>query len=122
VRFMDAAEVLGISASTAHRLLAILVYRDFAEQPPDRAYGPGPVLRPTEQSGGTVALLRRLGPPHPQELVDRVDDSANLMVRVGIETRFGARRRAASPIPELTAARQAMGNRCATSGAAPPGR
>ena len=88
VRVVDAAEVLGISASTAHRLLAMLVYRDFAEQLPDRAYGPGPVLRPTEQCGETVALLRRLGPPHLQELVDRVDESANLMVRVRIETRF----------------------------------
>ena len=32
MRVTDAAERLGVSASTAHRLLGMLVYRDFAEQ------------------------------------------------------------------------------------------
>ena len=88
MRVTDAAEVLGISASGAHRILSMLVYRDFAEQLPDRSYGPGPVLRAAERTGGSVQLLRRVGPPHLRALVDRVGESANLMVRVGTETRF----------------------------------
>ena len=38
----EAAERLGVARSTAHRLLAMLVYRDFAEQGPDRRYRAGP--------------------------------------------------------------------------------
>src|SRR5436309_113375 len=45
MRVTDAAGRLGVSVSTAHRLLGMLVYRDFAEQLPDRRYGPGTVLR-----------------------------------------------------------------------------
>ncbi|MCX4908974.1 helix-turn-helix domain-containing protein [Streptomyces sp. NBC_00878] len=37
LRVSDAAERLGVSPSTAHRLLAMLVYRGFAEQRPDRS-------------------------------------------------------------------------------------
>jgi IclR family acetate operon transcriptional repressor len=40
LRVTDAAERLGVSRSTAHRLLAMLVYRDFAEQTDDRRYRP----------------------------------------------------------------------------------
>ena len=38
------AERLGVARSTAHRLLAMLVYRDFAVQDEDRVYRAGPVL------------------------------------------------------------------------------
>jgi len=40
----EAAERLGVARSTAHRLLGMLCYRDFATQGADRAYHPGPVL------------------------------------------------------------------------------
>ncbi len=88
IRVVDVADLLDIAPSTAHRLLTMLVYRDFAEQLPDRSYGPGPVLRSAERSTEVVTLLRRLGPPQLQKLVDRVGESANLMVRVGTEVRF----------------------------------
>jgi IclR family transcriptional regulator, acetate operon repressor len=88
LRVTDAAETLGISASGTHRLLAMLVYRGFAEQLPDRSYGPGPVLRTAEPASAPVQLLRQLGPPHLRTLVDRVHESANLVVRVGTEVRF----------------------------------
>lgn len=88
MRLSDAAATLGISASGTHRLLSMLVYRGFAEQLPDRSYGPGPVLRAAEPSGAPVALLRELGAPLLRDLVDRVGESANLMVRAGTETRF----------------------------------
>lgn len=88
MRVTDASETLGISASGTHRLLAMLVYRGFAEQLPDRSYGPGPVLRAAEPASAPVQLLRQVGPPHLRALVDRVHESANLMVRVGTEVRF----------------------------------
>jgi IclR family acetate operon transcriptional repressor len=88
LRVRDAAERLGVSASTAHRLLAMLVYRDFAEQGPDRRYRPGLVLRPTEPSQAPVVRLRRLALPHLRALVEGVRETANLMVRVGSEIRF----------------------------------
>ena len=88
VRVTYAAEVLGISASGAHRLLSMLVYRDFAVQLPDRSYGPGSVLGAAEPSNAPVQLLREVGRPHLRALVDRVGESANLMIRVGTETRF----------------------------------
>ena len=90
LRVRDAAERLGVSASTAHRLLAMLVYRDFAEQGPDRRYRPGPVLRPTEPSQAPVAQLRRIALPHLRTLVERVRETASLIVRAGTEVRFVA--------------------------------
>lgn len=88
LRVTDAAEQLGVSRSTAHRLLAMLVYRDFAEQIDDRRYRAGPVLRPTEVTEAPVALLRRVAQPHLQELVDRSGETVNLVVLAGAEVRF----------------------------------
>ncbi len=88
VRVTDAAEALSISPSGAHRLLSMLVYRDFAEQLPDRSYGPGPALGAAVPSGEGAHALRRIAPPHLRGLVERTGESANLMIRVGTETRF----------------------------------
>jgi DNA-binding IclR family transcriptional regulator len=88
MRVSDAAARLAVSTSTAHRLLAMLVYRGFAEQRPDRLYEAGHVLRPASPSGAPVALLRQvaLGPLH--DLVDQVQETAHLMVLAGTEARF----------------------------------
>lgn len=88
LRVTDAAERLGVAASTAHRLLAMLVYRDFAERRPDRRYGPGKVLRPAETSHAPVALLRASCEPHLRWLVERTRETANVVVRAGTEARF----------------------------------
>jgi hypothetical protein len=90
MRVTDVAERLSVAVSTAHRLLAMLVYRDFAEQRPDRLYGPGKVLRPAETSWAPVALLREASLPEMHTLVDRMQESANLMVLAGTEVRFVA--------------------------------
>lgn len=90
MRVTDAAERLGVSASTAHRLLAMLVYRDFAEQGADRRYRAGAVLRPSPATEAPVPLLRRVALPHLRALVDRVRESVNLMVLAGTEVRFVA--------------------------------
>lgn len=88
MRVTDAAQRLGVSPSTAHRLLGMLVYRDFAEQGPDRLYRPGSVLGASVGSAAPVATLRRIGRPHLEQLVARVDESANLMVLSGRDVRF----------------------------------
>ncbi len=84
----EAAERLGVARSTAHRLLAMLVYRDFAEQGPDRRYRAGPVLHRAGPMPEQTVMLRDVALPHLQVLVAKVNESANLMVRVGRRTRF----------------------------------
>ncbi|WP_345680801.1 IclR family transcriptional regulator [Yinghuangia aomiensis] len=45
IRLTDASSHLGVASSTAHRLLAMLQYREFVRQnPATRAYEPGPAL------------------------------------------------------------------------------
>ncbi|TQJ50587.1 IclR family transcriptional regulator [Phycicoccus sp. SLBN-51] len=84
----DAAERLGVARSTAHRLLSMLVYRDFAVQRADRRYAAGPVLSLGAHSQSRTALLRSVAMPHLEALVDRVQESANLVVLVGDHVRF----------------------------------
>jgi IclR family acetate operon transcriptional repressor len=88
LRVTDAADRLGVSVSTAHRLLAMLVYRDFAEQQEDRRYGPGPVLRGVPAPEAPVARLRAAALPHLVDLVGRLGETANVMVLAGSEVRF----------------------------------
>ena len=88
-RLTDAAARLGVAPSTAHRLLAALVHRDFAVQLPDRRYAPGPVL------GESVApvvssQLHDVALPHLRRLVAEQGESAHLVVPAGAVTRFVA--------------------------------
>jgi IclR family acetate operon transcriptional repressor len=90
MRVTDAAERLGVSVSTAHRLLGMLVYRDFAEQLPDRRYGPGPLMRGGPLPPEPVARLREAALPHLRRLVDELGETVNLMVLAGADVRFVA--------------------------------
>jgi IclR family acetate operon transcriptional repressor len=89
LRLSEAAERLGVAKSTAHRLLGMLVYRDFAEQDEDRRYVAGPVLRRAVVPE-PVAALRRIALPHLRALADEVNETTNLVVVVGSEARFVA--------------------------------
>ncbi|WP_181722685.1 IclR family transcriptional regulator [Nocardia gipuzkoensis] len=88
MRLTDGAARLGVAASTAHRLFAMLVYRDFAEQGPDRLYRPGPALRGSLTPGVPTGHLRRVAQPHLEQLVETVNESANLLVLSGTDVRF----------------------------------
>lgn len=90
MRVTDVARRLDVSVSTAHRLLGMLVYRDFAEQLPDRRYAAGPVLRRGPVHQGSVARLREVALPHLRRLVEAVGETANVMVLAGSEVRFVA--------------------------------
>jgi DNA-binding IclR family transcriptional regulator len=84
----EAAERLGIARSTAHRLLSMLVYRDFAVQDENRAYHAGPVLELAAHSRSEASRLRGAALPHLHRLVEILDESVNLMVRTGDTARF----------------------------------
>jgi len=84
----QAAERLGVAPSTAHRLLAMLVYRDFAVRGDDHRYAAGPVLSLGAGSRSRTALLRTAAMPHLAALVARVQESANLQILAGDHVRF----------------------------------
>ncbi|KEI43797.1 IclR family transcriptional regulator [Saccharopolyspora rectivirgula] len=88
LRVSEAAEELGIARSTAHRLLSMLVYRDFAIQDDRRVYVPGPALSANFVAGSINQQLRKVLHPHMDALCERVQETVNLMVRVGTQTRF----------------------------------
>jgi DNA-binding IclR family transcriptional regulator len=82
------AERLGVARSTAHRLLAMLVFRDFAVQDENRMYRAGPVLELAAHSQSQVSALRAAALPHLQRLTDMVEETANLCIRTGDTARF----------------------------------
>jgi IclR family transcriptional regulator, acetate operon repressor len=88
LRVSEAAERLGVARSTAHRLLAMLVYRDFAVQQADRRYAAGPVLSLGAGSQSRTASLRSIAMPHLAELAGRVNESCNLQILAGNHIRF----------------------------------
>jgi DNA-binding IclR family transcriptional regulator len=92
------AQRLGVAASTAHRLLAMLVYRDFAVQGFDRAYRAGPVLEVAAHSCSHLPQLRQVALPHLRHLVETLDETVSLGIRVGNTVRFAASVEAGGPI------------------------
>jgi IclR family acetate operon transcriptional repressor len=88
LRVSDAAEHLGCSRSTAHRLLSVLLYRDFAVQDDRHCYLPGPALSAPPVGRRSLPRLCDVLLPHMGELCERVDETVNLVVRAGTQTRF----------------------------------
>ena len=88
LRLKDAANELGVAPSTAHRLLAMLVYRGFAVQDESRRYVPGPAMGAGPAGVSWTRLLKELARPHMELLCSRVNETVNLMIRVGTKVRF----------------------------------
>jgi len=89
IRVAEAADELNVARSTAHRLLAMLVYRGFAAQNPStRAYHPGPVL--IEVGVGALSKLdvRRKARPYLERLVATTGETASLQILEGNHVRF----------------------------------
>ncbi|MER5842996.1 MULTISPECIES: IclR family transcriptional regulator [Streptomyces] len=84
----EVAERLGVARSTAHRLLAMLVYRDFAVRDEQRVYHAGPVLELATHSRSLVSRLRTAALPHLHRVVDLLDETTNLTIRTGDTARF----------------------------------
>lgn len=86
VRVSDVAAQLGVSASTAHRLLSALVYRDFAEQDlTTHAYASGSVMRPQSSGRGGVDVVAR---PYLDLLSHELGETIQLLVLQGRNVRF----------------------------------
>lgn len=86
----DAAAHLGVAPSTAHRMLSMLVYRDFAVHE-GRSYRVGPLLAQSEHSspGGSGALRRAaLGPMG--RLMAAFEETITLTIRTRRLVRFVA--------------------------------
>ena len=80
LRVADAAEALGASRSTAHRLLAMLEYHGFAQQDPaTRAYLPGPALIEVGLSALRSMDLRTLARPLLEALSEEVGETVHLV-------------------------------------------
>jgi DNA-binding IclR family transcriptional regulator len=84
----EAAARLGVVPSTAHRLLQMLVYRDFAVRDEARGYRAGPVLELAGSSPSRTARLRAAGLGPLRELVRASGETANLSIRTGDRVRF----------------------------------
>lgn len=88
LRLKDAAEQLGTAPSTAHRLLAMLVYRGFAIQDEERVYHPGPAMGVGAAQRGWTRQFNDVCRPHMEALAIRTGETVNLVIRVGTQARF----------------------------------
>jgi DNA-binding IclR family transcriptional regulator len=88
VRVADVAEYLGVARSTAHRVLAMLVFHGFAIQDARRVYHPGHALSPLGQTGVAPPDLATTAHPHLRELNREVGETVHLMVLQGNGVRF----------------------------------
>ncbi|MBB3084659.1 IclR family transcriptional regulator [Geodermatophilus sabuli] len=79
----DAAELLGVAPSTAHRLLTALCFDGFAIQDRDRQYRLGPELRPERVRGMDVDEFRTLVHPVIDRLSKTVGETVHVWVRQG---------------------------------------
>ena len=83
----DAAERLSVATSTAHRLLQMLVFRDFATQGDDRVYYAGPVLKLDGPSQAWTNQLRAICEKHLRHLTKVTKESSSLVIRTGDRAR-----------------------------------
>ncbi|GGK84970.1 IclR family transcriptional regulator [Streptomyces flaveus] len=89
LRVMDVADRLGVARSTAHRILAMLVFEGFAAQDRHKVYRPGPALQAIRGSQATPPPdLVTVAHPHLRRLADAVRETTHLMVLEGNGSRF----------------------------------
>jgi IclR family acetate operon transcriptional repressor len=88
VRVSDVAEQLGVSVSTAHRLLSALVHRDFAEKDPmTHAYSRGSALRAGSEVDDSVDLVGATR-PYLELLSRELGETIQLQVLRGRNVKF----------------------------------
>lgn len=88
VRLTDLATELGIAVSTAHRLMAMLVYRGFAVQGDSKRYTAGPALGAKAVSTTWNREIRQVLRPILEQLCVSLEATTNLLVRMGAYVRF----------------------------------
>jgi DNA-binding IclR family transcriptional regulator len=89
LRVAEAAELLGVARSTAHRLLSALRHHGFVLQDrPNGAYRPGPVLNEIGLSAIGRIDIRRVAHPVLEELRDQTGETTSLSLLEGRDVRF----------------------------------
>jgi IclR family transcriptional regulator, acetate operon repressor len=89
VRVKDAADMLGVSTGTAHRLLAMLAYRGYISQDAaSKAYLPGPVLLSVGLRASSRLDLASQARPYLDDLNRRFDETIHLAVLRGTDVLF----------------------------------
>ncbi|MQA10396.1 MAG: helix-turn-helix domain-containing protein [Pseudonocardiaceae bacterium] len=89
LRVSDAAELLAVAPSTAHRLLNSLRGRGFVLQDkPNGAYRPGPVLNEIGLAAIGRIDIRRVAHPMLEDLVEQTQETASLSLLEGRNVRF----------------------------------
>lgn len=86
-RVSDVAKVLGVADSTAHRILAMLVFHGFAVQDDHRRYLAGPALSAPVLSSELARDVQELALPTLEVLARACGETVCLATRVGVHTR-----------------------------------
>lgn len=103
-RVSDVAKVLGIADSTAHRIMAMLVFHGFAVQDDQRRYCAGPALSAPVISSEVARDIQKLAHPTIEALARDYAETVCLATRVGVHTRVLLSVEPADPdhVPERT--------------------
>lgn len=89
LRVSEVADELGVARSTAHRLLGMLVHRQFAVQDPaTRAYRPGPRLVELGLAAVGALDVRARMRPYLSEIAARTGETVSLLVLEGDQVHF----------------------------------
>jgi IclR family acetate operon transcriptional repressor len=89
LRVAEAADLLGVARSTAHRLLSALRRRGFVMQDrPNGAYRPGPALHEIGLAAINRIDIRRVARPVLEQLQELTQETASLAVLEGTTIRF----------------------------------
>jgi len=84
----EAAELLGVAASTAHRLLTMLRVHQFAVQDSSRTYRPGPAMTMVSATPSRDEVLITVASRHLDDLARTTGETVHLMVLEGAGARF----------------------------------
>lgn len=84
----EAARMLDVAPSTAHRLLTTMAHRGFVDRGPRRRYLAGPRLVGERVVSASIPSLRRALRPALQGLYDTVGETVHLAILVGAEMQF----------------------------------
>jgi IclR family acetate operon transcriptional repressor len=89
LRVSEAADLLGVARSTAHRLLSALRRRDFLMQDkPNGVYRPGPALHAIGMAAISRIDIRRIALPVLEQLRDQTRETSSLAILEGTMSRF----------------------------------
>lgn len=84
----EAAEVIGVAPSTAHRLLTTLSGRGWAVQRRGRLYQPGPEFLAPLSHSSSVASIRQMLQPYLISLYEEVQETVHLILLEGRYAHF----------------------------------